>query len=345
MSKRVTLITGANGEMGHGLVHHFATHTDRLVVALDLNPLEDTLRPHCTAVIRGNILDQTLIDDLDDTYDIDGIYHLAALLSTSAEHNPELAHEVNVNGTMNLLQLALRQSSRQGRPVRFLFPSSIAVYGLPGLRAKNEAAPAAEGQWLNPTTMYGVNKLYCENLGVYMSDHYRQLAGDGTPALVDFRAIRYPGLISALTVPSGGTSDFGPEMLHHAAQGLPYACFVRPDTAIPFMAMPDAIRALIELAGAPRAQLSRRVYNIGAFSATAAEIHAATVAAFPDAQISFEPDVPRQGIVDSWPADVDDRAARDDWGWQPAYDMQRAFSEYLIPAVRARYPAGETASA
>jgi nucleoside-diphosphate-sugar epimerase len=126
-------------------------------------------------------------------------------------------------------------------------------------------------------------------------------------------------------------------MIHAAARGEPYACFVRPDTRIPFMAMPDAIDALLKLAGAPRQQLSRAAYNLASFSPTAQEIHDVVVEAFPGAGITWKTDAKRQEIVDSWPAEVDDGAARHDWGFQPTYDFARAFDEYLIPTIRKRH--------
>ena len=154
---------------------------------------------------------------------------------------------------------------------------------------------------------------------------------------VDFRAARFPGLISAVTVPSGGTSDYASEMIHAAARGEPYACFVRPDTTIPFMAMPDAADTLLILAETPRARLTRTTYNVRAFSSSAAAIETVVTAAFPGAAITYKIDEKRQGIVDSWPADVDDSRARADWGFGPAYDFDRAFSEYLIPTIRSYY--------
>ena len=184
--------------------------------------------------------------------------------------------------------------------------------------------------------MYGCNKLYCEQLGIYYSDHYRQLAAD-RPVTLDFRALRFPGLISAFTVPSGGTSDYGPEMLHAAAQGEPYACFVRQDVCIPFMAMPDAVTALLGLTAAPTESLSRRVYNVTSFSLSAAKFRDWVVQSFPEAAITYQPDLKRQSIVDSWPADLDDSAALRDWGWQPDYDLQRSFKEYLVPNISERY--------
>jgi nucleoside-diphosphate-sugar epimerase len=144
-------------------------------------------------------------------------------------------------------------------------------------------------------------------------------------------------LISAFTLPSGGTSDYGPEMLHAAAQGRPYACFVREDTRISFMAMPDAIKSLLLLTETPREQLTRIVYNIDAFSLTAAEFRERALQAFPGAEITFEPNPRRQGIVDSWPEDVDDSRARLDWDWSPDYDADRFFEDYFLPEIRRRY--------
>lgn len=144
-------------------------------------------------------------------------------------------------------------------------------------------------------------------------------------------------MISSETVPTGGTSDYGPEMLHAAAKGVSYDCFVRPDTRLPFMVMPDAVKSLISLKEAPRQALTQTVYNVTSFNPSAQELYELTVVAFPKADIRFVPDCHRQCIVDSWPADIDDSAAQRDWGWQPDYNFDRAFSEYLIPVIRARY--------
>jgi len=138
-------------------------------------------------------------------------------------------------------------------------------------------------------------------------------------------------------MPSGGTSDYAPEMIHAAAKGEAYPCFVRPDTRIPFMTMPDGVDALLRLAAAPPERLTQTAYNLTAFSPSAEQIRDEVVAAFPGADITWSTDVKRQGIVDSWPEDVDDSAARRDWGFAPAYDFTRAFQEYLIPTIRERY--------
>ena len=319
MQENITLITGANGEIGQALLR--VLETDR-VLALDLNPLDPALAGYYLDFIQGDILDRALLEELGKEFEIRRIYHLAAILSTKAESNPLLAHRINVEGTANLLNFALNQSEQ--RPVQFLFTSSFAVYGL---ESKEAQGPVGEEERLMPTTVYGAGKLYCERLG-------RHFASLGT-GLLDFRALRFPGLISAETIPSGGTTDYGPEMLHRSAEGRPYICFVRPDTVLPFLAMPDAVRALQELANAQ--SLTREVYNVTGFSPSAEELRRSVLKYFPSAEVSFEPDPKRQTIVDSWPAQIDDSAARQDWGWLPEYDLQRAFAEYLVPAVSDRY--------
>ncbi|MBL8056919.1 MAG: NAD-dependent epimerase/dehydratase family protein [Anaerolineales bacterium] len=337
MAAQTILITGANGEIGHGLIEHLAQRGSVRVVALDVRPLDAALQARCYRTVVGDILDPALLERLSAEHEFSMIFHLAAVLSTKAERQPGLGHRVNVDGTLNLLEMAAEEARRNGRDVIFLFPSSIAVYGLPDLEHKRAAGRVREAEWCEPRTMYGVNKLYCEQLGRYYAHYYRQLDQQTTAGRVDFRALRFPGLISAATLPTGGTSDFAPEMLHQAAQGLRYHCFVRRDTRIPFMAMPDAITALLRLAEAPRERLSHSVYNVGAFNPSAEELEILIRAAFPDTQVDFLPDLRRQAIVDSWPADVDDSAARTDWGWAPRFALQNAFADYLFPAVIERY--------
>lgn len=333
----VVLITGANGEIGRALLQRLHAEGRYKVVTLDLTPLPDHAKPYCLESYAGNILDRNLLDQIAAHHELDAVFHLAALLSTRGERDPELAHQINVEGTLHLLRMAQQQTDRLGRPVRFLFPSSVAVYGLADLATKAAAGAVREEEHNEPITMYGCNKLYCEHLGRYFTRYYRSLGAQADRPRVDFRALRFPGLLSADTVPSGGTSDFGPEMLHAAAQGQPYACFVGPEARIPFMAMPDAVRALLGLLEAPAATLSRPSYNITGFSVSAAEIADRVRAAFPRAEIRYAVDANRARIVDSWPADMDDSRARADWGWRAQYDADRAFEEYLLPAVRARY--------
>jgi nucleoside-diphosphate-sugar epimerase len=340
MARRTLLITGANGEIGHGLITDLAETGQVRIVALDLHMPDEAVRSRCYRCVAGDINDLPLLEDLSATYDFDAIYHLAALLSTKSERQPRLANRVNVDGMLNLLELGIAQARQQGRDITFIYPSSIAIYGLPDLETKTKADKVAEDAWCEPRTMYGINKLYCERLGRYYEYYYRQLDVQTSPGRLDFRAIRFPGLISAHTVPTGGTSDYASEMLHAAAAGKPYICYVRPDTRIPFMAMPDAVKALLRLEATPRQSLSRKVYNIASFNPSAEEFCDRVRKAFPATRVRFEPDARRQSIVDSWPVEVDDAAARSDWGWEPDYDFQRAFDQYLIPAVTRRYQRG-----
>jgi threonine 3-dehydrogenase len=335
--KPVVLITGAGGEIGHGLIDRLAGQSHRAIVTLDVARLDPSIASKVDREITSSILDRSALERVLAEFQVELLFHLAAVLSTRAEFTPVAAHTVNVEGTLNLLEFAQREAESHGRPVVFMYPSSIAAYGLPDLQTKMQAGKVREDDWARPTTMYGCNKLYCEQLGRYYARFYKQLAAERPGGRVDFRCVRFPGLISAITMPSGGTSDYAPEMMHAAARGEPYTCFVRPDTRIPFMAMPDGVDALLQLASAPKDGLTRTAYNVTAFNPSAAEIRDIVLRWFPDADISWDTDLKRQSIVDSWPADVDDGAARRDWGFAPAYGFDTAFSDYLIPRIRERY--------
>jgi len=332
MEPRTALVTGANGEMGHLLLPALRNQGYELV-AVDLQPVAPEIAASCKQAVVGSVVEPALMADLFREHAPDAVFHLAALLSSKAERDPDLAHDVNVSATLNLFRLCREQARTSGHDVRFHFPSSIAVYGIPDAAAKVAAGAVKEDEWNRPAGMYGCNKLYGEMIGSYFTSRARK---DGTPGL-DFRAIRFPGLISADTLPSGGTSDYAPEMIHAAAQGKPYACFVAAETRMPFMTMPDAVGAILRLDEAPADRLTTRVYNIGAFAPSADEIKAAVLHHFPDARITFEPVPWRQAIVDTWPADVDDQKARRDWGHAPRHRLAEAMSEYLVPALVRRY--------
>jgi nucleoside-diphosphate-sugar epimerase len=332
MRKPGVLVTGAGGEIGHSLVRELAA-ADAAIVTIDVNPLSPQLARFVTREFTGSVTDASVLERILAEFEVDCLFHLAALLSTRAEFTPLTAHHVNVEGTINLLEFAQKQGESHGRAVTFVYPSSIATYGIPDVETKTRAGRVPEDAFAHPRTMYGCTKLYCEEIGRYYARHYKQLSVDTSPR-VDFRSVRFPGLISATTTPSGGTSDYAPEMIQAAAAGTPYECFVRPDTTIPFMAMPDASNVLRRLAATPRQRLTRTAYNVRGFSRSAAEIREMALQAFPSARITYKVDLKRQGIVDSWPADVDDSAARTDWDFQPEYDFERAFHEYLIPNVR-----------
>ncbi|MBL0332726.1 MAG: NAD-dependent epimerase/dehydratase family protein [Chlorobiota bacterium] len=338
MSKEsIVLITGAGGEIGHSLVESFYQEGARNIVAMDLKPLPVNLTHKCLSTIEGNILDKELLNKIAVDFNIGSVIHLAALLSTSGERNPLLAHEVNVQGTLNLLELANSESNEHSERVKFIFPSSIAVYGIPSLEIKMLKGKVNENEFLNPITMYGANKLASEHLGRYYSKHYKLLENNPNLRKIDFRALRFPGLISAFTIPSGGTSDYAPEMLHSIAKGETYKCFARADTTIPFMVMPDAINAILKLHSAKSENLTLSAYNVTSFAPSAIEIFELIKLYFNDCKIEFDTHLQRQQILDSWCADIDDSAAKIDWGWNAEYDLTKAFEEYLIPQIRKLY--------
>ena len=346
LRKPVVLITGAGGEIGHGLITRLAASGRQRIVTLDLTRLDPEIGKMVTREFTGSILDTALLERILAEFEIDLVFHLAALLSTRSEFTPIMAHQVNVEGMLTLLEFAQKEGESHGRPVVFVYPSSIAAYGLPDAETRRpRPGVSTRTSTRRRRRCTAATSCTASCSGTYYARHYKQLSASPAASRVDFRALRFPGLISAATLPSGGTSDYAPEMLHAAARGEAYDCFVRPDTRIPFMAMPDAVEALLKLAAAPRWELTRTAYNVGAFNPSAEEIRTRVLEAFPAAEIGFDIDTKRQGIVDSWPADVDDSAARADWGFSPAYDFDRAFNEYLLPAIKARYESEVTPNA
>lgn len=332
--RRSVLVTGAAGEIGHGLIKSLRSD-DLSIVAMDLREVPAETRSLCDAVHVGDVCDKDFLEHVMTMHETNEIYHLAALLSSRAEHVPETAHDVNVQGTFHLLRLAARLSESWGSRVKFIFPSTIAVYGVRTLDVKMSDGALRENQHLSPITMYGANKLYCESLGRYYTRHYRQVAKGRPEYLLDFRCLRLPGVIAADTRPSGGTSDYVPEMLHAAANGDDYECFVREDTVIPWTTMPECVDALLRIAQV--ASPPHVVYNIGSFSASAGEFAEAIKKRFPDARITFVPDEGRQKLVDSWPMDVDTSRASSDWAYTPKWNLDQALDQYIVPSIRSHY--------
>ncbi len=321
------LITGAGGEVGSELIKILSLHENINLVTLDLHPINNENSHLVNDQITGNILDENLINQINLEFEIKEIYHLAAILSTRAELSPKIAHDVNINGTINLLELAMTQTKAQNQSVKFFFPSSIAVYG-----ANNYNRAVSEDEYLNPITIYGCNKLYAEKLGLYYSKYYNQLS-DNTN-LIDFRSIRFPGLLSSKTVPSGGTSDFIPEMWHDISLNNTYQCFVDGNTRIPFLTMPDAIDAIDRLMSAKEEQIKSRIYNITSFNPSPDEFFNSIKYLFTDSNLSYKINPIRQNIVNSWPNDVDDSLAKQEWGWDAKYNLKTAIEEYLAPSLK-----------
>lgn len=303
------LITGAGGQIGSDLVTALAAEGHELV-ATDIHLPSAEGR----GGVDWHVLDirsrEQVLDTLA-THRPDAVFHLAAVLSARGEKDPPLTYEVNQSGTYHMLEACRRTGVRQ-----LMFPSTIAVYG-PGL-----PDPTPDDVPLHPTTMYGVTKVS----GELLCNYYRRRYG------LDVRGLRYPGLISA-SLPGGGTSDYALFMYVDGVRRGAYQAFCRQETRIPLMYMPDGVRALIELFRAPRQALGRCVYNVAAFSPTAAEIAASITRVLGDVSITFEPDPVRQAILDSWPCALDDGCARQDWGWEPEYDLERMTAD-LIPRIR-----------
>lgn len=319
--KSSILITGAGGEVGSQLIDKLSANENINIVTLDLHPLESQISSKVSDRITGNILDQSLIDQINLEFEIKEIYHLAAILSTRAELAPTSAHDVNVNGTLNMLELALKQSKSQNKNVKFFFPSSIAVYGV-----ENQQI-CSETECLNPMTIYGANKLYAERLGIYYSTHYEQLSDN--KHFIDFRSLRFPGLISATTIPSGGTSDFIPEMWHSIKKEQRYECFVDANSRLPFMAMPDAIESILGIMSSRIEDIKSRIYNVTSFNPSAGEFFELIKNIYNDADIEYCINDVRQRIVNSWPDNIDDSLAQSEWNWKPDLNLEDTLNQYL----------------
>jgi len=306
------LVTGAGGQVGLDLISYLRDQGHE-VHGSDVAPRPGEQR--LAADVPWHALDVThgeAIEALLREHNIEQVFHLAAILSATGEANPGLTYAVNQGGTHNLLE-----ACRSAEVRRVVFTSTIAVYG-PGLDE-----PVGDDVSLKPQTMYGVTKVAGELLGDYYSRRYD----------LDFRAVRFPGLISA-SLPGGGTSDYALFMYVNGIRHGLYESFCRPDTRIPLMYMPDGVRALAELGAADRASLTRTVYNIAAFSPTAQEIADSVASHIEGVELTFAPDPMRQAILDSWPNALDDTLARRDWGWQPSFDLA-AMTADLVPKVRA----------
>jgi len=317
------LITGINGELGSALIKKLYNNYQNKIVGLDIKKPKAEIKSLLSKTYTGDIRDKKLIEKIFIENQITEIYHLAAVLSTKAESIPFLSNEINVDGFLNLIE-AIQKSNII---TKFFFPSSIAVYLL---NNKNDIA-ITEDQFCNPNNIYGCNKLYCEKLGTYFS-HYSDLKNN-----IDFRAIRFSGIISANTLPQGGTSDYAPEMIHNAIQNKAYTCFVREDSCIPFMVMPDAIDSIIQLMKADKRRLKRDVYHIQAFNPTVKQIYKKIITYFPKFKLEYNVNLKRQALIDSWPSKLNQSSAKNDWDWAPKYNFDEAFDKYLIPKIQEYY--------
>lgn len=307
--KRI-LVTGACGQIGSELTLVLRErYGQEQVIASDVRT------PPCSILQDSGpfeFLDVTRREALETVvrkYRIDTIYHLAAVLSATGEKNPQLAWNVNIHGLFNVLEVACAHNL-----VRIFVPSSIAVFG-----PETPRNPAPQETVLRPTTMYGLTKVTGELLGNY----YVRRFG------LDVRGVRYPGIISAETMPGGGTTDYAVEIFYEAIQHKRYTCFVQEDTVLPMMYMPDCIRAALMLMEADFSRLRHHTdFNVAGLSFSAGELAAEIQKHIPDFVCEYKPDF-RQQIADSWPRAVDDSAAREEWGWEPQYDLPTMVADML----------------
>jgi threonine 3-dehydrogenase len=332
------LITGAGGEVGYTLIQELKKVKTNYVIATSLHSLPPDSEALADEFIQMDITDRKSVDKVFEKHKFDTIFHLASILSTGGEKTPELALDVNTLGSINVLEAATNQGLENKKSIIFIFPSSIAAYGLPSLEEKKKAGKVKENEYGHPITMYGITKIFTENLGVYFSKNYQMLSDIDRDSLIDFRCVRFPGLLSPDTLPSGGTSDYGSEMIHSAAQKKDYASFVRADSKIPFMAIIDAVHGIIKLSEADKKSLTQKIYNIRGFSPAASDIADKAHKLFPGTKITYDAiNETRQGIVDSWPEDLNDTPAQKDWGFKAEFDFTRTFEEYLLPKIKERY--------
>jgi threonine 3-dehydrogenase len=303
------LVTGAAGQVGMDLLP-LLTQRGHQVTALDLAPRPAAV-PAAVAWVRGDISLAPEVFDAVRGAQPARIVHLAAILSATGETVPHRAWRVNMEGTHHVLEAARLFGVKQ-----VFFTSTIAAFG-PGL-----PEPVGNDVSMRPTTMYGVTKVAGELLGEY----YQKAFG------IDFRGVRFPGLINA-GIPGGGTTDYALFMFIDGLRTGAYECFVSAESRVPFMYMPDALRAMLELMEAPKARLTRSIYNIAAMSPTAEQIAEAVRRRIPGVRLTFRSDPRRQAILDSWPKVLDDSVAQRDWGWKHAYDLE-AMVEDLMPKMR-----------
>ena len=309
MMKEKILVIGASGQIGVELTLALRKiYGAANVIASDLreqNPLLEGTGPYVSLdVMNKEMLHVQVIRQ-----NVTQIYLLAAILSATGEKNPALAWHLNMQGLLNVLDIA-----REEKLSKVYWPSSIAVFG-----PTSPKKDCPQQTIIEPTTVYGISKY----AGEFWCNYYFNKFG------VDVRSLRYPGLISYKSAPGGGTTDYAIEIFHEALAQKHYNCFLEKDTYLPMMYMPDAIRATIELMEAPSEKIKTRTsYNVGAISFSPEEIAGAIKQHIPDFTIDYAPDY-RQAIANSWPQSIDDSVARRDWGWQPQFDLQTMTKDML----------------
>ncbi|AYA37727.1 NAD-dependent epimerase/dehydratase family protein [Hymenobacter oligotrophus] len=304
------LVIGAGGQLGFELTHELRQlYGASNVVAADVRLPKHPELADAGPFVQLDVLDKAGLGAVMQRYKPKQVYHLAALLSATAEKNPKFGWELNMDGLFNVLDAAVEHGTG-----RIYWPSSIAVFG-PNTPRDNTPQYTV----MDPGTIYGISK----QAGELWLDWYYRKHG------LDVRSLRYPGLIGYKSLPGGGTTDYAVDIYHHAVHGLPYQCFLQEDTYLPMMYMPDALKATLDLMHAPAEQIKIRTsYNLGAMSFSPREITQSIQQHIPDFEVTYQPDS-RQQIADSWPKSIDDSRARQDWGWTPQFDLGAMTADML----------------
>lgn len=310
VSPEKILVTGAGGQLGSELTLELRKiYGDANVIASDIAlPKKGELTESGPFEIM-DVLSRHNLAEKAYRHNVNQIYHLAAVLSATGESRPKFTWKVNMKGLENILDLALEKGI-----TKVYWPSSIAVFG-PTTPRQN----TPQHTIMDPNTVYGISKQTGERFCEYYAKRYN----------LDVRSLRYPGLIGYKALPGGGTTDYAVDIYHKAVEGRPYTCYLKPDTYLPMMYMPDALKATLDLMHAPTGNITiRSSYNLAAMSFSPAEIAAAIQKQVPGFQITYAPDF-RQQIADSWPRSIDDTPARQDWHWQPQYNLDSMTMDML----------------
>jgi nucleoside-diphosphate-sugar epimerase len=321
MQKDKILIVGAFGQIGTELTEALqGVYGDSNVITSDIRPPESEVAKN-SIFEPLNVLDEKRIAEVIDKYKITQIYHLAAVLSASGEQDPVFAWQINMEGTINILEIAEEKKVKQ-----VYFPSSIAAFGNDTPRQNTP-----QNTVMNPSTIYGISKLAGERWCEYYYNRYQ----------LDVRSLRYPGIISYKTLPGGGTTDYAVDIYYKAVEGVKFECFLSEETYLPMMYMPDAIKATLDLMHADSEKIKvRSSYNLAAMTFCPRDIAESIQAHIPDFQIMYKPDF-RQKIADSWPSSIDDSVARQDWGWNPSFDLPKMTKDMLTNLKRIKAEKGE----
>ncbi len=300
MLKPKILVTGAGGQLGSELIPALREKVgNNNVVASDLKELDNNQGP--TELL--DILDNNKIETVIDKYQINEIYHLAAILSAEGEKNPVRTWNINMDGLLNIFEISRKKGIQ-----KIFYPSSIAVFG-----NQTEKINTPQNPVLIPETVYGISKESGENWANYYYQKYN----------LDIRSLRYPGLIGYQSLPGGGTTDYAVEIFHKAIGQQKYTCFLNRDTRLPMMYMDDAIRATLELMDAPKENIKVRTsYNLSGMSFTPEEIYLEIKKYIPEFEIEYKPDF-RESIARSWVESIDDSKAREDWGWKEVFNLSQ----------------------